>query len=155
MPPTPRHTLIVEHLDPELEAWQALEYRTIAAECQASSTAFLLSGLASAAQTQQQLDLPSSNLTETSVEARYSTPEQKARVCLLDPKAEKDLAPEDGEAFDVFLFGGILGDDPPRGNTSPSPPPSSQTQCSRSRPQTAQRTSAATASPLAAWARTK
>ena len=28
------------------------------------------------------------------------------RVCLLDPKAEKELAPEDGDgAFDWFLFG--------------------------------------------------
>lgn len=28
------------------------------------------------------------------------------RVCLLDPKAEQELAPEDGEGnFDWFLFG--------------------------------------------------
>lgn len=29
----------------------------------------------------------------------------KSRVCLLDPKAEKALNPEDGDAFDWFLFG--------------------------------------------------
>ncbi|KAG1778823.1 hypothetical protein EV702DRAFT_1092224 [Suillus placidus] len=60
------------------------------------------------------------------------------RVCLLDPKAQTVLAPEDGEIFDHFLFGvrsvsaetscslnnltsgrkGILGDDPPRDRTS-------------------------------------
>jgi ribosome biogenesis SPOUT family RNA methylase Rps3 len=40
-----------------------------------------------------------------------------SRVCLLDPRAEKVLAPEDGENFDVFLYGGILGDDPPRDRT--------------------------------------
>lgn len=39
------------------------------------------------------------------------------RVCLLDPRAEKVLAPEDAELFDVFLYGGILGDDPPRDRT--------------------------------------
>ncbi|KAI0318209.1 DUF431-domain-containing protein [Amylostereum chailletii] len=39
-------------------------------------------------------------------------------VCLLDPKAEAELAPEDGERFSWFLFGGILGDDPPRDRTS-------------------------------------
>lgn len=33
----------------------------------------------------------------------------KDRVCLLDPSAAQDLSPEDGERFDVFLFGGILG----------------------------------------------
>ncbi|KAJ7068741.1 SAM-dependent RNA methyltransferase [Mycena amicta] len=41
------------------------------------------------------------------------------KVCLLDPKAEKALAPEDGDGrFEWFLFGGILGDDPPRDRTS-------------------------------------
>ncbi|KAI0767453.1 DUF431-domain-containing protein [Fomes fomentarius] len=40
-------------------------------------------------------------------------------VCLLDPKAEKELSPEDGDGrFEWFLFGGILGDDPPRDRTS-------------------------------------
>ncbi|KZV83338.1 DUF431-domain-containing protein [Exidia glandulosa HHB12029] len=40
-------------------------------------------------------------------------------VCLLDPKAEKELSPEDGDGrFQMFLFGGILGDDPPRDRTS-------------------------------------
>ncbi|OCH94637.1 DUF431-domain-containing protein [Obba rivulosa] len=40
------------------------------------------------------------------------------RVCLLDPKAEHELAPEDGDGrFEWFLFGGILGDDPPRDRT--------------------------------------
>ncbi|KAH8112776.1 DUF431-domain-containing protein [Phellopilus nigrolimitatus] len=39
----------------------------------------------------------------------------KSRVCLLDPKAEKELSPEDGEGtFDWFLF----GDDPPRDRTA-------------------------------------
>lgn len=40
-----------------------------------------------------------------------------SRVCLLDPKAEKELSPEDfneddagAVGFDMFLFGGILGD---------------------------------------------
>ncbi|KAJ7507083.1 hypothetical protein B0H11DRAFT_2318430 [Mycena galericulata] len=41
------------------------------------------------------------------------------KVCLLDPKAELPLSPEDGDGrFAWFLFGGILGDDPPRDRTS-------------------------------------
>ena len=40
------------------------------------------------------------------------------RVCLLDPRGESDIAPEDGDKFDVFVFGGILGDDPPRDRTA-------------------------------------
>ncbi|OJT04183.1 hypothetical protein TRAPUB_5135 [Trametes pubescens] len=32
------------------------------------------------------------------------------KVCLLDPRAEKELSPEDGDGrFEWFLFGGILG----------------------------------------------
>ncbi|KAI5118362.1 hypothetical protein M0805_004335 [Coniferiporia weirii] len=49
------------------------------------------------------------------------------RVCLLDPKAEKSLSPEDGNgAFDCFLFGVCVAfslfrfesDDPPRDRTA-------------------------------------
>ncbi|EIW68648.1 hypothetical protein TREMEDRAFT_18879, partial [Tremella mesenterica DSM 1558] len=42
----------------------------------------------------------------------------KHRVCLLDPKATLPLSPEDKSKFSVFLYGGILGDDPPRDRTS-------------------------------------
>ncbi|EJD01813.1 DUF431-domain-containing protein [Fomitiporia mediterranea MF3/22] len=41
------------------------------------------------------------------------------QVCLLDPKAENELSPQDGDGtFQWFLFGGILGDDPPRDRTA-------------------------------------
>ncbi|KAJ7450741.1 SAM-dependent RNA methyltransferase [Mycena latifolia] len=41
------------------------------------------------------------------------------KVYLLDPKTELQLSPEDGDRrFKWFLFGGILGDDPPRDRTS-------------------------------------
>ena len=111
--PTP--TIIVEHLDPELEDWQALEYKCIAEECASSGFGFLLSGVHSVSEIAKQLSLPASNLTSESVESSYGTEIHRQRVCLLDPKGEKDLSPQDGEQFDVFLFGGILGDDPPRG----------------------------------------
>lgn len=41
----------------------------------------------------------------------------QARICLLDPRAEQVIHPEDAQRFDVFLYGGILGDDPPRDRT--------------------------------------
>jgi ribosome biogenesis SPOUT family RNA methylase Rps3 len=37
------------------------------------------------------------------------------KICLLDPASSQVLEPKDGDAFEYFLFGGILGDDPPRG----------------------------------------
>lgn len=48
---------------------------------------------------------------------KASPPIPQARVCLLDPRAPKELCPGDAELFDVFLYGGILGDDPPRDRT--------------------------------------
>ena len=113
--PSSQPTIIVEHLDPELEEWQSLEYACIAEECASARFSFLLSGLSSLSAISSRLSLGASNLTIQNVENLYSTNEERRKVCLLDPKAEKDLSPEDGEAFDVFSFGGILGDDPPRG----------------------------------------
>ena len=40
-----------------------------------------------------------------------------AQVCLLDLKAAEPLRATDGTHFRLFLFGGILGDNPPRGRT--------------------------------------
>ncbi len=34
-------------------------------------------------------------------------------------RAEKDLQPSDAALFDCFLFGGILGDHPPRDRSKP------------------------------------
>jgi hypothetical protein len=101
-------TFVVEHLDPELEEWSSLEYSTIASESHASGAQFLLSSVP------MSLKLPANlqgakglNVETRGIEEIYA--EKKDRVCLLDPAASKDLCPEDGETFDIFLFGGILG----------------------------------------------
>ncbi|KLO06518.1 DUF431-domain-containing protein [Schizopora paradoxa] len=64
--------------------------------------------------------LAKASATRTGVEklmVQSSLPLDK--VCLLDPKAELELTPADGDGrFNWFLFGGILGDDPPRDRTS-------------------------------------
>jgi ribosome biogenesis SPOUT family RNA methylase Rps3 len=109
-----KHTFIVEHMDPELEKWQILEYSTIAKECADSNSQFILSGLPKAVP-----ELSSVEQSPQSVDDLVSSANiPKERVCLLDPRGESDLAPEDGDKFDVFVFGGILGDDPPRDRTA-------------------------------------
>lgn len=40
------------------------------------------------------------------------------KVCLLDMRADKALSSSDAEEFEVFVFGGILGDNPPKDRTS-------------------------------------
>ena len=107
-------TFIVEHLDPELGEWSALEYKCIARETAATGSSFYLTSVPH----ELQLPEPLKNVSELNVEHRgieeiYA--DKKDRVCLLDPSAKEELSPKDGDNFDIFLFGGILGDDPPRG----------------------------------------
>lgn len=98
-------TYIVEHLDPELEHWSALEYRTIAQECSDSGARFLLSSVPSTLSAHSELS--GVKVEQAGVEELFS--DRKSRICLLDPSASRELSPEDGVAFDIFLFGGILG----------------------------------------------
>jgi ribosome biogenesis SPOUT family RNA methylase Rps3 len=103
-----QYTYIVEHLDPELEAWSALEYKSIARESHASSARFLLSSVPEGFKLPPQLEnVEGLSVTSGSVEDLYQG--RKEEVCLLDPKAERELSPEDGRVFGCFLFGGILG----------------------------------------------
>ncbi|RYO96665.1 hypothetical protein DL765_011527 [Monosporascus sp. GIB2] len=129
--PTPApeaYTYIVEHLDPELGPWSELEYACIARETQAGSASapgggastFCLSSLPPSLEVPEALlaRSPAFRAETRGVEDLYPGPEDKRRVCLLDPQAERDLCPEDAQVFEAFLFGGILGDDPPRDRTS-------------------------------------
>jgi ribosome biogenesis SPOUT family RNA methylase Rps3 len=101
-------TYIVEHLDEELGPWSELEYIAIATESHEAGARFLLSSLPAAFKVPDALKAAPAFVAENrGVEELYAA--DKSRVCLLDPAAAKDLAPEDGDSFDVFLFGGILG----------------------------------------------
>ncbi|KAF2431938.1 DUF431-domain-containing protein [Tothia fuscella] len=110
-------TYIVEHLDPDLESWSSLEYASIAKESHAANSKFYLSSVPKSLVLPENLKAVEGLTVETrSVEEIFGW--SKERVCLLDPSAKEELRPEDGEWADVFLFGGILGDDPPRDRTS-------------------------------------
>ena len=74
-----KHTIIVEHLDPELEEWQALEYKCISDECSDVKTKFVLSGLKSASEIQNQMQIPSESLSEMGVESIFPTESERRR----------------------------------------------------------------------------
>ncbi|RDA94642.1 hypothetical protein CP533_2491 [Ophiocordyceps camponoti-saundersi (nom. inval.)] len=102
-------TFIVEHLDPELGPWSELEYSAIADETQqsGSNNRFILSSLPASFRVPQRLSAKAAFTAERrGVEELYAA--DKSRVCLLDPAAGRDLSPDDGDSFRVFLFGGIL-----------------------------------------------
>lgn len=99
---------VVEHLDPELGPWSALEYACIARESHASGARFLLSSVPSELQMPTELAATQGlEVEQRSVEEIFA--DRKDKVCLLDPAAQVELSPEDGDTFEVFLFGGILG----------------------------------------------
>ncbi|KAL2837420.1 SAM-dependent RNA methyltransferase [Aspergillus pseudoustus] len=110
-------TIVVEHLDPELGAWSALEYGCIARESHAAGSKFLLSSVPTSLQMPDELAATKGlEVEHRSIEEVFA--DRKSKVCLLDPSAKDELSPADGDNFEVFLFGGILGDDPPRDRTS-------------------------------------
>lgn len=99
---------VVEHLDPELGPWSALEYACIARESHASGARFLLSSVPAELQMPAELAATKGlEVEQRSVEEIFA--DRKDKVCLLDPAAQVELSPEDGDTFEVFLFGGILG----------------------------------------------
>lgn len=99
---------VVEHLDPELGPWSALEYAAIAKESHAAGATFYLTSVSENLVVPADLkSAPALRLERESVESVFAS--AKSRTCLLDPAASEELKPEDGERFDVFLFGGILG----------------------------------------------
>tara|TARA_R110002060_G_scaffold36995_1_gene48004 strand:+ start:1500 stop:1847 length:348 start_codon:yes stop_codon:yes gene_type:complete len=102
-------TYIVEHLDDELGPWSELEYVTIAKESHQAGAKFCLSSVPPSLVLPEALKaVPGFTADGNSVETIYAN--DKSKVCLLDPSATKELSPKDGEIFDVFLFGGILGE---------------------------------------------
>lgn len=101
-------TIVVEHLDPELGAWSALEYGCIAREAHASGSRFLLSSVPTSLQMPQDLAATQGlEVEHRGIEELFA--DRKSKVCLLDPAAQVELSPADGDNFEVFLFGGILG----------------------------------------------
>lgn len=102
-------TYVVEHLDPELGSWSALEYSTIAKECASSGATFCIKSVSKTLTIPRVIqDLQSAIIMETrGIEELYEN--KKDRICLLDPAARTELSPDDESLFDVFLFGGIIG----------------------------------------------
>ena len=104
----PSFIFVVEHLDEELGPWSRLEYECIAQESYDASCNFILSSVPQEPEITKQLEsIEHAQLEHEGIETLFA--DRKTKVCLLDPAAKHELSPEDGEVFDVFLFGGILG----------------------------------------------
>jgi len=97
---------IIEHMEPELYKWCVLEYRHISQIVGKENLIFT--------------NIKSGKEKLESLGKIYSKPIEKLElknICLLDPNSPTKLTPKEAKKFDFFVFGGILGDFPPKART--------------------------------------
>ena len=99
---------IIEHMEPMLFKWCILEYRHMSQMVGKTNLIFT--------------SIKKSKAKLKGLGKIYSKPVDKLKLnlkkaCILDPGAKKKLTPKDAKKFDCFIFGGILGDYPPRART--------------------------------------
>jgi len=103
-----KKTFIIEHLEPKLWPWCLIEYEHISETINKDNLWF-------------------TNIKNKSDEKKLSkwgkvskesvTKMNLNNICILDPEAKETLSPKSAADFEYFLFGGILGDYPPKKRT--------------------------------------
>lgn len=97
---------VIEHLEPKLSRWCLLEYRHMAMEVGKGQLWFT------------NVKKPNSELAKIGeVFSKKAHEIPMERPCVLDPEGEKTLSPQDCKRFTHLVFGGILGDYPPKKRT--------------------------------------
>ncbi len=99
---------IIEHLEPKIFKWCLIEYKNISKIVGKENLWFT------------NIKRKNKNLEALGKTFKSSVSELNLKnTCVLDPEANKTLVPSEAKNFDYFIFGGILGDDPPRKRTAP------------------------------------
>lgn len=94
--------IVIEHLEPEMYEWCLVEYRRISK----------LVGKENLLITNTKENLDFAETDERSI--KEVLPDN---ACILDPEADIKLDPEKSQEYGTFIFGGILGDNPPKDRT--------------------------------------
>ncbi|KAH3665410.1 hypothetical protein OGAPHI_003594 [Ogataea philodendri] len=108
---------IIEHMEQGFTEWVTLEYCQIIRDV-GKDNLILTSLPGQIKEDDIPLCLREMGLNWTTKDTTEFLDLNTAKLCLLDPRAEIDLQPADKLKFDYFVFGGILGDHPPRDRTS-------------------------------------
>ncbi|MEK6927233.1 MAG: SAM-dependent methyltransferase [Nanoarchaeota archaeon] len=99
---------IIEHLEPELFPWCVIEYKSISKIVGPANLWFT--------------NIKTEDIPKLAKLGKVFTESVKSlslkNACILDPDATQELSPQD-KSFNYFIFGGILGDNPPRKRTGP------------------------------------
>ena len=97
---------IIEHLEDEMHDWCVIEYRHISSVVGKDNLWFT------------NVTKGKEKLKDVgTVHEESVTTMMLDRACLLDPAGEQELSPDDNKEFNYVIFGGILGDNPPKGRT--------------------------------------
>jgi len=95
---------IIEHLEPKVFKWCVLEYSHISKWVGKQNLFF--------------------TNTRSAVLKKFGKVEPRSikklhfeKACVLDPESKTTLTPKIAKKYDYFIFGGILGDDPPKERT--------------------------------------
>lgn len=99
---------IIEHLEPRVYKWCFLEYKHISKIVGKNNVIFTN---VRNAKDQEKL------IHFGKVEKRSVAEINLDKCCVLDPEAKKTLNPKEAKGFNYFIFGGILGDHPPKART--------------------------------------
>ncbi|HJX05279.1 MAG TPA: SAM-dependent methyltransferase [Candidatus Nanoarchaeia archaeon] len=98
---------IIEHLEKRLYKWCFLEYKHISTIVGKENLIFTRLNKSQA----EKLKGFGACYTKSVAELNFE------KMCVLDLEAEKVLTEEDAKRFEYLVFGGILGDNPPRKRT--------------------------------------
>ncbi len=101
---------IIEHMEPELYEWCLLEYRHMSSIVGKENIWFT--------NVKDEMDRKKLSVLGTA-KKESATSLGLRNVCVLDLPGEGVLLPSDKNEFDYVVFGGILGDNPPKGRTKP------------------------------------
>lgn len=96
---------IIEHLEPEVYKWCFLEYKHISSIVGKEN--LWITNIKDGSKLNNCAKIFKESVSKINLK----------KVCVLDPEADKELLPVDAKNFDFFVFGGILGDYPPRKRT--------------------------------------
>lgn len=97
-------TFVIEHLEPKVYKWCKFEYAHISKWVGKQNLFFT--------------NTKSAALRKFGkIESRSVKQLHLHKACILDPEAKQTLTPAIAKKFDFFIFGGILGDDPPKERT--------------------------------------
>jgi len=100
---------IIEHLEPKIWPWCLIEYGHISKIVGKNNLWF--TNIKTVNKTAKELSKYGKIINKSVSELHLINP------CILDPEAKRTLNPKEAKKFRYFIFGGILGDYPPKKRT--------------------------------------